>query len=89
MTERVEGTDGWVERMTRPSELRALLEARGFKPSRVLGQNFMIDRNILNILLEASGVEAGDEVVEVGPGPGVLTAVKTILVKPKLVEFSH
>lgn len=66
--------EGMVERLTRPSELRAMLEGMGFKPSRVLGQNFMIDRNILNILLEASGVEAGDEVVEVGPGPGVLTA---------------
>ena len=60
--------------LTRPSEVRALLTQLDFHPSRVLGQNFLIDRNILNILLDAAELRPDDAVVEVGPGLGVLTA---------------
>ncbi|MDR0993770.1 MAG: 16S rRNA (adenine(1518)-N(6)/adenine(1519)-N(6))-dimethyltransferase RsmA [Verrucomicrobiota bacterium] len=60
--------------LTRPSEVRSLLEQLDFHPSRVLGQNFLIDRNILNILLAAADLSPQDHVVEVGPGLGVLTA---------------
>jgi 16S rRNA (adenine1518-N6/adenine1519-N6)-dimethyltransferase len=56
-----------------PSEVRAFLRGAEFHPSRVLGQNFLVDRNILEIILAAAGVGAGDEVIEVGPGLGVLT----------------
>ena len=59
--------------LTRPSEVRALLTQLDFHPSRILGQNFLIDRNILNILLEAAELQPTDTVVEVGPGLGVLT----------------
>lgn len=59
--------------LTRPSEVRALLTQLDFHPSRLLGQNFLIDRNILNILLEAAALQPADAVVEVGPGLGVLT----------------
>ena len=60
--------------LTRPSEVRALLTQLDFHPSRVLGQNFLIDRNVLNILLAAADLRPDDAVVEVGPGLGVLTA---------------
>ncbi len=60
--------------LTRPTEVRALLAELDFHPSRILGQNFLIDLNILNILLAGAGLEASDAVVEVGPGLGVLTA---------------
>ena len=60
--------------LTRPSEVRALLTQLDFHPSRVLGQNFLIDRNVLNILLAAAELQPTDAVVEVGPGLGVLTA---------------
>ncbi len=56
-----------------PSEVRAFLRGAGFHPSRVLGQNFLIDRNILDIVVGAAEVEAGTEVLEVGPGLGALT----------------
>jgi len=59
--------------LTRPSEVRALLAQMEFHPSRLLGQNFLIDRNILHILLEAADLQSDDTVVEVGPGLGVLT----------------
>ena len=60
--------------LTRPSEVRALLTQLDFHPSRILGQNFLIDRNILNLLLDAAELQPQDAVVEVGPGLGVLTA---------------
>ena len=59
--------------LTRPSEVRALLTQLDFHPSRILGQNFLIDRNVLNILLAAAELQPADAVVEVGPGLGVLT----------------
>ncbi len=59
---------------TRPSEVRALLAQLGFKPSRVLGQNFLIDANILRIMLDAADLSPRDAVLEIGPGLGVLTA---------------
>lgn len=60
-------------KLTRPSDVRALLAAMDFHPSRVLGQNFLIDANILNILLDAAALTPQDVVLEVGPGLGVLT----------------
>ena len=59
---------------TRPSDVAALLQKLDFHPSRVLGQNFLIDANILSIILEAAGVSKRDHVLEVGAGLGVLTA---------------
>lgn len=58
---------------TRPSELRELLRTLDFKPSRSMGQNFLIDGNIRDIILEAACVTADDSVLEIGAGPGVLT----------------
>jgi 16S rRNA (adenine1518-N6/adenine1519-N6)-dimethyltransferase len=60
--------------LTRPSEVRALLAQLDFRPSRILGQNFLVDRNVLDILLAAAELAPTDAVVEVGPGLGVLTA---------------
>ena len=67
--------------LTRPSEVRALLAQLDFRPARILGQNFLIDRNILNILLREADVQPDDAVLEVGPGLGVLTAALLDTVK--------
>jgi 16S rRNA (adenine1518-N6/adenine1519-N6)-dimethyltransferase len=66
---------------TRPSELRELLRELGFKPSRSLGQNFLIDGNIRDIILEAANVTTEDSVLEIGAGPGVLTIPLTELAR--------
>jgi len=59
--------------LTRPSEVRALLGRLGIRPSKALGQHFLVDGNILDILLRAADVRPGETVVEVGPGLGALT----------------
>ncbi len=58
---------------TSPSEVKAWCIERGFHPNKTLGQNFLIDRNILEVLADAVGCAPGDRVLEVGPGLGVMT----------------
>lgn len=57
-----------------PSATRDLLAQLGHQPKRFLGQNFLIDGNIVRKSLELAEVQPGDTVVEVGPGLGTLTA---------------
>ena len=56
-----------------PSTTRELLARLGHQPKRFLGQNFLVDGNIVRKSLELAQIAAGDRVVEVGPGLGTLT----------------
>ncbi len=51
-----------------------LLEAHGLRPDTDLGQHFLLDENLVDVSLRRASVGAGDVALEVGPGPGVLTA---------------
>lgn len=66
-------TDSSQPKLTSLSDIKSWIERHNFSPSKVLGQNFLIDANILRIMMEAGGVKKGDHVLEVGPGLGVLT----------------
>ncbi|MEM8835474.1 MAG: 16S rRNA (adenine(1518)-N(6)/adenine(1519)-N(6))-dimethyltransferase RsmA [Planctomycetota bacterium] len=55
------------------NEIRAHLARHNLAPKKSLGQNFLIDQNLLNKLVDASGVQHDDLVLEVGPGTGTLT----------------
>lgn len=55
------------------AEIKSLLESRGLRPKRSLGQNFLVDHNLIRKLVDASGVRSGDLVLEVGPGTGTMT----------------
>ncbi len=59
--------------LTSPSQVSALLRELDFHPSKGLGQNFLIDRNILDILVSLAELSENDHVLEIGPGLGVLT----------------
>ncbi len=50
------------------------LEKHGFRTSHSLGQNFILDDDFLEEIAALSGVTEGDCVLEIGPGPGVLTS---------------
>ena len=43
------------------------------KPKKSLGQNFLIDKNIIRKIIYASEINSNDEILEVGPGTGNLT----------------
>jgi 16S rRNA (adenine1518-N6/adenine1519-N6)-dimethyltransferase len=52
---------------------KAALEEQGFRPSRGLGQNFLLDENMVRAIVRDSGVGPGDRVLEVGAGCGFLS----------------
>src|SRR5262245_39689370 len=56
------------------SYLRNLLAAHGIRPKNKLGQNFLIDLNLLDVILRAAELTREDLAVEVGTGTGSLTA---------------
>ena len=53
--------------------LRELLDEHGVRPSKSLGQNFVVDPNTIRKVVAASGVGPGDRVLEIGAGAGSLT----------------
>ena len=55
------------------TEVRCLLAEFDIRPSKALGQNFLIDGNILRILLEQADIRHDETVLEIGPGFGALT----------------
>lgn len=55
------------------SYLRNLFDQLGLKPKSKLGQNFLIDLNLLDVLLRAAELTPDDLVLEVGSGTGSLT----------------
>ncbi len=59
--------------MLNTEETKSLLKKYGARPSRKLGQNFLIDNDVLEEIIEASSLSKNDVVLEVGPGTGVLT----------------
>ena len=56
-----------------PATIPALLARHGLRPSRALGQNFLADPNTARRIARLAQVQAGDRVLEIGPGIGSLT----------------
>lgn len=56
-----------------PTEIKKLLSLHQAKPSKGLGQNFLINQNVLEKIISASNIETSDIILEVGPGLGILT----------------
>ncbi len=57
----------------RPSELSAFLKSEGLRPLQSLSQNFLIDGNVVAKIAQIAGIKRGEPILEIGPGPGVLT----------------
>ena len=63
-----------------------------FKPHKELGQNFLTDKSVAKDMVEALDIQNGDEIVEIGPGHGVVTEflvekIKYLNVKIHAVEL--
>lgn len=54
-------------------ETRFLMKKYNIKANKALGQNFLIDENVLKKIVESSEIEKDDLVIEIGPGLGTLT----------------
>lgn len=59
--------------LSNPTYTRAVLEAHGFSFQKKFGQNFLIDGNILDNIIEAAEITKDDFVLEIGPGIGTMT----------------
>jgi 16S rRNA (adenine1518-N6/adenine1519-N6)-dimethyltransferase len=70
-------------RLTSPKEVRALLATLGHRPNKGLGQNYLIDANILDIIANTADIQPEESVLEIGPGLGALT--ERIIPKAKTV----
>jgi len=78
-----------------PGQLRRLMDAERLRPRKSLSQNFLTDPEALDAIVAAAELQAGDRVVEVGPGLGVLTrrllvagaSVIAVELDPRLAEY--
>jgi 16S rRNA (adenine1518-N6/adenine1519-N6)-dimethyltransferase len=64
--------------MTHPptqTEIRAMLDAASLRPKKRHGQHFLVDGNLLRVIVEAADLGPSDTVLEVGPGVGNLTGL--------------
>lgn len=59
--------------LTSPKYLQELLNRHGFHFSKSLGQNFLIDENVLQKIVRGAEISSHDKVLEIGPGVGTLT----------------
>ncbi|MEI6498578.1 MAG: 16S rRNA (adenine(1518)-N(6)/adenine(1519)-N(6))-dimethyltransferase RsmA [bacterium] len=81
--------------MTNKKELIGYLQSHGLYTNHGLGQNFLVNREVLDNIVEAAGISADDFVLEIGPGVGTLTRelvsrAKTVLaveIDKKLAEL--
>ncbi|WP_434971120.1 16S rRNA (adenine(1518)-N(6)/adenine(1519)-N(6))-dimethyltransferase RsmA [Microbacterium sp. bgisy207] len=72
------------------AEVRALAADLGVTPTKKLGQNFVVDANTVRKIVHLAGVQAGEHVVEVGPGLGSLTlAILETGAEVTAVEIDH
>ena len=56
-----------------PAEIRAIAAELGVRPTKTLGQNFVHDANTIRRIVRSAALDAGERVLEIGPGLGSLT----------------
>ena len=61
------------KRLSSHSATMDLVKRHGFKFTKSLGQNFLIDDNIVDKIVAGAGIGPSDKIIEVGPGIGTLT----------------
>ena len=61
------------KRLYSPSYVKEIIDRYGFRFSKSLGQNFLIDGNIVRKIVQGANITKNDYVLEIGPGIGTLT----------------
>lgn len=87
----------YLGNLATPNAVRSLMAAYGLHFRKSLGQNFLIDGNILAKIVQAAEIKPGDWVLEIGPGIGTLTQalaeagarVVAVEIDKQLVEVLH
>ncbi|PRX07705.1 UNVERIFIED_ORG: dimethyladenosine transferase [Actinomadura viridilutea] len=74
MGDDTDDTDGTADGpLLGPADIRDLAARLGVRPTKTLGQNFVVDANTVRRIVRAADVAPDDVVIEVGPGLGSLT----------------
>jgi len=74
------------KRIATPSRTKEILKKHNFFFKKSLGQNFLVDSNILENMVEKSGITKESGVIEIGPGIGALTEELALSAK-KVLAF--
>jgi len=59
--------------MSNLEDVRKILDKYEIYPKRSLGQNFLIDQNIIDKIIKAAEIKKEDKILEIGPGLGLIT----------------
>jgi len=79
-----------LNRMQTKRQIQQLLASAGIFPNKRLGQNFLIDLNLMRLLIDSANIGGSDCVLEVGCGTGSLTeAIAGKAGKVIAVELDH
>ncbi|NLL43544.1 MAG: 16S rRNA (adenine(1518)-N(6)/adenine(1519)-N(6))-dimethyltransferase RsmA [Firmicutes bacterium] len=62
-----------MSHITNPSYITGIMKERGFSTKKRFGQNFLIDQNIVERIIQSAGLQRGEWALEIGPGLGALT----------------
>lgn len=62
-----------MRKLTSPQVIKQILEESGFRFSKSLGQNFLIDDRVLDEMIASAQIDSNSNVLEIGPGFGTLT----------------
>ncbi len=62
-----------ITNMQTKQQIRQLLQSAGISPNKRLGQHFLIDLNLMRLLVDSAGIDKNDVVLEAGCGTGSLT----------------
>lgn len=62
-----------MDRLSSHKATKEVVQKHNFKFSKSLGQNFLIDDNVIDKILDGARLSEGDKIIEVGPGIGTLT----------------
>jgi 16S rRNA (adenine1518-N6/adenine1519-N6)-dimethyltransferase len=79
---------GSADGLLTPTDVRRLVAALNLRPTKALGQNFVIDANTVRRIVRTAALAADDVVIEVGPGLGSLTlALLDVVARVVAVEI--
>src|SRR4051812_13586369 len=62
-----------MDKLFNPDYLLSLCKKYGLTPSKQYGQNYLLDKEVIESMVAAGAISSNDLVIEVGPGFGVLT----------------
>ena len=71
------------------SDLKNIMEQHDLKPSKSLGQNFVVDPNTILKIIRAANIEKHQQILEIGPGLGSLTAQLSTTSKVVAIELDR